>query len=298
MSTERLRPLLLAVGLLAAAPGLADETPPVAAPEAALAVAPATSGAPRPLGAEDDIYCSGFIGGDEEPVTARVTGSEYQALSPTLVAAGYKRGELAGIYGRDTVKFVLSVGDVVYLDGGRGAGLFPGQTLAAVEPRAAVRHPRTGASVGRFYRSLGRVRVLSVAEQSAIGEIVHTCGGIGVGAALVGFEPEPVPLARRSALRPVNDPAPAESLAEAPVILFAQDGLVSVGEDHVVYLDRGAADDVVPGDIFTVYRANRDGFPPVVIGEVAVLSVKQNSALGKVIASRFPIFVGDLLERK
>jgi hypothetical protein len=50
--------------------------------------------------------------------------------------------------------------------------------------------------------------------------------------------------------------------------------------------------------MFTIYRKNRDGLPPIVIGELAVLSVHQRSSLAKIIESRYAIFVGDWLSPK
>ena len=44
-------------------------------------------GPPVALGSEDDIYCSGYIGELEESFPRHITGSEYQSLTPTLVAA-------------------------------------------------------------------------------------------------------------------------------------------------------------------------------------------------------------------
>jgi len=274
-----------------------ETTAATGAPTSQLDFASAITGAPSPLGAEDDIYCSGFIGESDEPVTARIRGSEYQVLSPQLFTSGTRSPE--GVYGlSDAMRYNLASGDIVYLDGGKAAGLFPGQILTAIDPQEVIRHPRSGEVVGRFYGFLGRVRLLAVQESSAIAEILNSCNGITVGARLVPFEPEPIPLARRSAMRPVNDPPAAESLAGAPVILLAEHGLVSIGQDHVVFIERSAKQDMAPGDIFTVYRENREGFPPVVMGEVAVLAIKGKSATAKVIESRFPMYVGDLLERK
>jgi len=107
-----------------------------------------------------------------------------------------------------------------------------------------------------------------------------------------------VPLARRTPARPINDPADAASLVSAPVIVTADDGVISLGADHVVYIDRGAADDVTPGDIFTIYRMNREGFPPLPIGELAVLSVQPHTAVAKILDSSATIYRGDRLERK
>ena len=53
-----------------------------------------------------------------------------------------------------------------------------------------------------------------------------------------------------------------------------------------------------PGDIFTIYRLNREGLPPVVLGELAVLSSHPRSAVAKILESRFPVYAGDRLERK
>lgn len=258
--------------------------------------APAKSGAPTPLGWEDDLYCTGFIGEEEESWAFTLTGSEYEALSPKLTSSRGVSPE--GVFGVvDTVKYRLDVSDIVYLDGGRSGGLEAGALLTAVLPLQKIYHPGSRKVAGRLYNYLGRVRVLSVQETSAIGEIVHSCTGMVVGARLIPFEPEPVPLARRTGLRPLNDPT-TESLKDAPVILWAHLGTVSIAQDQIVYVDRGFEENVSPGDLFTIYRENREGFPPVVLGELAVLSVRRHTAMARVLESRFPIYVGDRLEAK
>jgi hypothetical protein len=251
---------------------------------------------PVPLGSESDIYCSGFVGELEENTGWSITGSEYDALVPEK--GDFGSNTQTGMFGAAlSMKYKLVTGDIVYLDGGRSAGLAPGLVLEAVEAGRVVRHPVDREVFGRLYATTGRVRVLSVQDSSAIAEILQSCDGMRVGARLRAFEPEPVPLARRTPLRPVNDPTLAD-LSGAPVILTSPDDLVSLGQDHVVFLDRGAQDDLQPGDLFTIYRTNRLGGPPVVIGELAVLSAKPRSAVAKILESRYPVYVGDRLERK
>jgi len=251
---------------------------------------------PVPLGSESDIYCSGYVGDLEETAGWSIVSSEYDALVPERGRFGVNTQ--TGIFGAGiTLKYKLIVGDIVYLDGGRSAGLAPGMVLEAVESGRVVRHPVNRDVFGRYYATTGRVRVLSVQDTSAIAEVLQSCDGMRVGAQLRAFEPEPVPLARRTPLRPVNDPTTAD-LSAAPVILTSPDDLVSLGQDHVVFLDRGAQDDLQPGDLFTIYRPNSRGGPPVVIGELAVLSAKPRSAVAKILESRYPVYVGDRLERK
>ncbi len=284
-------------------PGAIEEAPAGEAPaeETAGGVlsAGAAAAAPAPLGAESDIYCTGYIGGLEEEFPYAITGSEYESLQADMFR---RTKRLMGKWGTvDSVKYNLSTGDIVYLSGGRAGGLTPGQVFTSVLPaERVVRHPLRGDVVGRVYRYTGRVRVLSVQEESAIAEIVHTCDpGILVGASLMPFTPEPVPLGRQTALRPVNYPTPADRLQGAPVVLMAHDDILSMGQDHVVFIEGGEDADVTPGDVYTIYRLNRiPGMPPVVLGELAVLSVHEHTSVAKILESRYAIYAGDVLEPK
>ncbi len=252
---------------------------------------------PVPLGTEDDIYCTGYIGVENEEFAFHIVGSEYDTLTPSLEGLAPHAVKI-GIYGRvDTTRYNLSTGDVIYLDGGRQKGLAVGEVFTVVEPRRVVQHPLTGDDLGTFYRYNGQVRVLSVQEDTAIAEVSQACLPIVAGSALMPFEPEPVPLARRGELRPPNMPSSVESLQGGPVILMHRDEGINIGQDHVVFISQDGVD-LIPGDILTVYRVNQSGFPPTVIGEVGVLTVRETAAVAKVLESRYAIFVGDRLELK
>lgn len=256
-----------------------------------------SSSAPSPLGSEDDIQCSGYIGELEEMFTQRIVGSEYESLSPTLVPAQIADDQ--SVLGEiDTVKIDLALTDIVYLNGGRAANLLPGDLFTVVIPRETVKHPETKKPIGRFYNYVGRVRVLSVQEETAIAEIVHSCMPMRVGAALTPYVPEPVPLARRTLEVGVNDPVSEDVLREAPMIVRSERNLVTIGRDHLVYLDLGEQAGVTPGDIFSIYRMNPKGHPPVVIGELGILSVKKRSSVAKVLESRYAVYVGDRIDPK
>jgi hypothetical protein len=176
--------------------------------------------------------------------------------------------------------------------------MVPGSVFIAVEPGDLARHIDSGEILGRRYRFLGRVRLLSVQDETSIGEIVHSCLPIAIGTTLKPFEDAPIPLARRTGMRGINDPVSAEKLADAPVITLAEAGNVTLGQGHLVFIDRGYADDVTPGDIYTIYRLNQRGLLPMVVGELAVLSVESGTALGKILESRYAVYVGDKLDLK
>ncbi len=249
---------------------------------------------PEPLGSESDIYCSGYIGALNEQFPYTVSGSEYEFLTPSLDPRREK--DVQGIFGKvDAEKYGLATGDIVYLNGGSADGLSAGELLSAVEVQEVVVHPLKGTIAGQFYRNLGRIRVLTVQEKTSIGEIVRSCMPITVGTKLKLFQPEPVPLRRRTASRPPSYPAPEEELADAPIIIKTFDNVVSVGRGYLVFIDHGEAQDVLPGDVFTIYRHGRSGYPPIVLGELGILSVTEGSALGNILESRYSIYIGDAL---
>ena len=260
------------------------------------------SGAPVPLGSADDIFCSGYIGDPDEEFELRIAGSEYGGLDVKIADAWDRerrpvnRG--AGYEQSITAKLGLVLGDVVYIDRGEDAGLMPGSVYIAVDPGKLVRRLDSREVIGRQFKYLGRVRLLSVQETTAIGEIVHSCYPMQIGTGLKVFEDVPIPLARRTGLRGINDPVSAEVLEDAPVITLAESGHVTLGQGHLVFIDRGYTDDVTPGDIYTIYRMSGQQPLPMVVGELAVLSVESGTALAKILESRYAIHVGDRLDLK
>lgn len=248
--------------------------------------------APVPLGYESDIYCSGYIGELEEEFPFNMAGSEYEFLTPTLDPT--RDRDVKGRYGStESEKYGMTNGDIVYLSGGRSDGLSAGELLTAIEPQDKMRHPISNDLLGRYYQYKGRLRVLAVQDDTSIAEVVRTCTPIPVGTPLRIFEPEPVPLRRRTPMRPVNAPPDNELLQDAPIIIASLDGLISFGPGYLVFIDQGENQDVLPGDVFTIYRKGRRGFPPILLGELGILSVQGDTALARILDARYSVFVGD-----
>lgn len=259
--------------------------------------------APVALGFESDIYCTGYVGEEDEEFAYRVAGSEFDHLSPQLDPG--RSYQVSGEFGvAFTEKFGLGMGDVIYLDSGRADGLSAGELLVAVRPKEKLFHPLNKEFLGRMYAYLGRVRVLSVQPDTAIAEIVQLCTPITVGTGLKVFQPEPVPLRRITPLRPVNYPSADEELDQGPTIIASMDNLVTgsqlvtLGASYLVMIDHGEEDDVVPGDIYTIYRRGRPGYPAIVLGELGILSVFEKTSLARILRSRYAIYLGDSLVLK
>jgi hypothetical protein len=102
-------------------------------------------------------------------------------------------------------------------------------------------------------------------------------------------------------------------------IVYSRDTVIALGEDNTVLVDLGDADGVQPGDFLTVYRysvGREYGIRPVgaywfnlppppgleiprtYLGEIAVLSVGNRWAVGRITSSNRLIEVGDEVELK
>lgn len=264
---------------------------------------PGDNNAPVALGYESDIYCTAYVGDQAEEFAFSITGSEYDQLTPKLSIG--EEDDLSGKFGKAvTEKFGLGLGDIVYLDGGRADGLSAGELLTAVQNLGPIKHPATKDLLGRLNAYKGRIRVLSVQDETAIGEIVQLCSPFPVGTQLKFFEPEPVPLRRLTPLRPLNYPSSAEEVEQGPMIIYPVDNLITgstlitLGSGSLVLIDHGSAEEATPGDIYTIYRSNREGLPPIVLGELGVLSVFENASLARILRSRYAIYTGDHLVLK
>ncbi|MDX1996506.1 MAG: LysM peptidoglycan-binding domain-containing protein [Thermoanaerobaculia bacterium] len=254
-------------------------------------------GAPQNLGYAADLECGGYVADPGEVFPYRLIGSEHGVLLPNLSGVGAAQSTSGGRFGElNTARLNLADGDLVYVDGGRAAGLAPGQLLSVVEPQRLVRRTEVrGEPYGQLYRSIARLRVLTVQPDLAIAEVQRACFGVQIGMGIKLFEPEPIPVGRRGRVWPVSLPASAEALQDAPMVVTSIDGLVSLGQDHLVFINRSAEDDVLPGDQFTIYRLNRSGLPPVVLGELVVVSARGRLALARITESRYAVLIGDLL---
>jgi hypothetical protein len=97
----------------------------------------------EPVAREAGIYCTGYI-------------SEVSPRTDLQVVGAEKENEKDG----------YSLGDVVYLNKGREAGIQSGAVYYIIRPLDSVKHPFTKKKVGYFVRELGLLRVTEVHERS------------------------------------------------------------------------------------------------------------------------------------
>jgi hypothetical protein len=90
---------------------------------------------------------------------------------------------------------------------------------------------------------------------------------------------------------------PASGKASGYVIDQADDTMIA-GTGHVVMINLGSEAGVAPGNVLSIYRVMYQSVPTPrnVIGELAVIAVREKTASAKVIYSKDSVMNGDQVE--
>jgi hypothetical protein len=235
---------------------------------------PAPISGPLPIGVEADVYCSGYLGRQDETFVGRIVNAEKERNQSMFMA-----------------------GDVLYLDIGAESGVQAGMEFTIVRPNRLVdRWDSVRESVGRIYMTPGRVRVLCAQERSSIAEIVYSCNEVEVGDYVAPFEPIPVPLVRRTQPQGICDTPNGKPVGH---VVYTRDAVTPVGTGTVVFLDLGEQDGLNPGDFLTVFRpSTRAVGIRTVLGEAAILTTRDRTSVAIITSMVDNMGVGDAVEIK
>lgn len=196
-------------------------------------------------------------------------------------------------------KKMLSIEDRAYarFDGTTDAQL--GETYVVYKTERAIHHPETKELFGYQSSVLGAAKVVAVDERAVTVVITHAFDPIERGAMLGPWS--------EKTYRPVPRRANRQAL-DGRIIATQAEVVTMVGENHVVFVDRGEADGVEPGNLFTVVRAGdpygRDPqaaswdarLPKEDVGQLLVIDVKERASAALVMKSLQELVIGDRVE--
>lgn len=225
-----------------------------------------------PVSEETTIQCAPYVVAEREDEGLYVLGSEL---------------------GSD--KVALTERDFLYLNRGSNGGVKSGDLYSIHHPTYVVRHPVTNKKLGTKIETTGRGRVILVTENSATLVVEQACADIHAGDYLKAFEKANVPLALR---RDWSDRlTPPTGKAAGYVVDIAENADIA-GTNSVLTIDLGSQAGVAPGNLLSVYRVMYPTVPTPrnVVGELAVLTVRDTTATAKVLSSRDAIMAGDQVE--
>jgi len=217
---------------------------------------------------------------------------------PGIDGVGYLTTESPQGIGRVvTVKAEKAVnigeGDVVYLDVGTRQGIKVGDRLAAF----SLYKPRELRNV-RVVIMEARLQVTQVKEEESEAIVEDSYVATHMGSRVDRYVP-------RDRTIPLKLAPPSVT----GQIVWSYENLVSIGDGDVVFLDRGSADGVEPGQCYQFYRVpmeeveiaapgGKKGGPrkdhiSTGVGEMVILRAEQNTASALVRKSLLPLGVGE-----
>lgn len=236
---------------------------------------------PLALGTEADIYCYGYIGDPSEPLPNFIESHENVDVKYVPKANPEMPAD-------------ATFGDLVYVKGGEATGLIAGDTYLVVVPAEIIKHPVTGAVLGRQYDYTGQVRILCTEGERSRAIVTQTCREIPIGARLKPLPQLPIPIARVADLPAWCDPPSGKTRG---YIVNSREWDLGLVEGNLVQIDLGSVDQIEPGDFLIVSRpSERRDQPPMVLGQIGVLTTEARTATAIVIQARREMLVGDSVE--
>lgn len=239
------------------------------------AVAPASE-APETvlysISEEFTIFCAGALASSPEDQSFKILGSEETRLRMTFADR-----------------------DIIYLNKGAAAGVRAGDVYSIHRPGSEVKHPSTRKHFGTRIDNIGRLRVILVHERSATAVIENACQEVQIGDYLKPNEPINVPLAVRR--DPADRMTPPSGKADGYVVEIGLGG-EAAATGNMVTIDMGSAAGIAPGNLLVAYRFTHpgDATQRYVLGDLAVVAVREKSATAKVVYSTDVIEAGDRVE--
>ena len=238
---------------------------------------------PIPLATESDIYCYGYIGHPDEPMPNFI--ESYEDVETKYVPR--QEPELAGS---------ATPPDLIYVHGGEATGLTAGETYMVVQPKELIRHPKTGAVIGRHYSYEGQVRILCIEGERSRAIVVSACREIAIGARLKPIPELPIPIERVPSMPAWCDPPSGRTTG---TIVDSRDWDLGLVEGSLIQIDLGRDNQVAPGDFLTVFRpAARRDQPRQVLGQIGVLTTEARTATAVILEARREMLIGDFVEMR
>jgi len=198
-------------------------------------------------------------------------------------------------------KKMLSTLDRAYAKFRSAADMVPGETYVVYRTTRAIHHPITKELIGYQSKLLGTAKAVKVDDKAVTVEIGVTNDSIERGD-LLG------PWAEKF-LRPVQQRPNGRDLS-GYIVGSQVDILTMVGEQHVVFVDKGRADGVEEGNVFRVVR-NGDPYrvtmntipydpslPKEIVGDLLIIDVKETTSTALVTRSLRELSIGDRVEMR
>jgi hypothetical protein len=186
---------------------------------------------------------------------------------------------------RQYEKTMFSDSDVVYLNKGKSAGVEPGQVFWVLDIRPVV------PGYGPLAFGKGRARIQFADDNTAVASVERACDPVRKGYYLVPFQEKEGMTGKDLGY----DVLPVEAEGAKGSLIYVQNDLRLIGNNHWALIDLGAEQGIQVGQQLIIYRKVREDYPVQILGNCIVTEVKSNTATVKILSCRDALRKGDLV---
>ena len=232
--------------------------------------------------------------GAEGDETRLIAASEPHSIQCAHYIAASSEDQSLKIIGNQNHKVALADRDLVFLSGGANLGLQPGDLYSIQRVDGRVSHPE-GGKLGSKIQTSGWLRIVMVGDDDATAVIEHACMDVLEDDYLVPFVQRPVPFLVAEGELDVSG-APT---GKTQGYVVALDGhTLAAGTGNLISISLGANDGLAPGNRLIAFRFEDPDVSTSrrYLGELAVLTVADQSATAKIMYSAMEILYGDEVE--
>lgn len=214
-------------------------------------------------------------------VVVRPVEKEYLIERDALISSGYIEQYLpskGSIVGAPSERTIFGAGDYVYV-----VSLYPARAndrFYVVRPVAQIKHPITGAKMGDLINFVGVAEVIGFENGQLKVKIVASYRDIEIGDLLTDYYEVEPPFLTEIPRRPDI----------SGYIVATRDSYVLNSKSDIVFIDKGRANGVEAGDIFSITSRNQYNVPN---GYIQVVSVREYMSTAIIRQSDKEVQAGD-----
>ena len=226
----------------------------------------------------------------QPPVGVRRIGVVAKPLPVVAEAMAFKAGYISPVdekplghivaHRKDLIdKENLYSNEEVFINLGARDGVKVGDMYAIYQQSDKVKHPVSKKLLGRIVKVIGVLQVVEVEEHTAGATIVKSFQPLGLNQPIKPYLDVVIPTNLTL--------MPSAKTLEGYIVAFAEDRPLNT-LNEVVFIDRGLADGITPGDVFEIYRTQplvqdpdrkmKSKLPDIVMGRLQVLAVRNGTA--------------------
>ncbi len=203
-----------------------------------------------------------------------ISKAMYLAKPEFIAAAGFISDDLPGvgtIVGSPVENQLLGRDDTVYVTAN---GATEGENFSLYRKIKNVHHPVTGQHVGILYEVIGSLEVTGRQENASTARITHSYNYIELGSLLGEYYEMKAVL--------VSEEPRTPDISGYVIATKELKGLV--GEHEIVYLDKGANNGLVVGDLLSIFSTEKQ-FHDEAIGRIQVVKTMPSTATAMILKS-------------